>query len=121
MNNKEKILKLALAILDYHTDVDSNTGLLYCLHCDIREKIIGYDFINHKPDCPVLLAEQILKDDANNEVLLTGQKVLVLSNNREGIIIDGPDSDNLYKVFLVPHSKDIIEEKAYYRLRSAMH
>lgn len=33
MNNKEKILKLALAILDYHTDVDSNTGLLYCLHC----------------------------------------------------------------------------------------
>lgn len=92
MNNKEKILKLALAILDYHTDVDSNTGLLYCLHCDIREKIIGYDFINHKPDCPVLLAEQILKDENNG--MLKYLKPVVDKLRKDGAIFVPPAKDS---------------------------
>jgi len=92
MNNKEKILKLALAILDYHTDVDSNTGLLYCLHCDTREKIIGYDFINHKPDCPVLLAEQILKDENNG--MLKYLKPVVDKLRKDGAIFVPPAKDS---------------------------
>ncbi|HQM96875.1 MAG TPA: hypothetical protein PK705_07700, partial [Clostridia bacterium] len=96
MNDKEKLKILAEAIDKTDCYFTAAPGRDFCLFCKCSLNTL------HDSNCPVLLAEQILKDEANNGVLLTGQKVLVLSKNRKGVIIGGPDSNNLYEVSLTP-------------------
>ena len=60
LSDKEKLKVLAEAIIDRFY-VNNPDGSDYCNHCGSR---LSYkNPITHEPDCPVLLAEEVLNNE----------------------------------------------------------
>lgn len=76
MNDKEKLKILAEAVINTYIDENCCGNCKQsCKHCDSEETVVKDKKgkiketlpIEHKPDCPVLLAEEVLKEIKKEE------------------------------------------------------
>lgn len=114
MNDKNKLKILAEAIVGNHINIRRDCDIQYCIHCDQQESYNGKEYvIQHcagtENYCPVLLAEQILKEVPKDKGMLKYLKPVVDGLRKEGAIFVPPvmcGSECTYPDDECPHCKE---------------